>query len=606
MRKALVIVDPFTYGGPVTTVDAYRLVALRAVVGLALGLGLAVRCVHAAPVFIIGGRIDLGAVFRLEEPDRRLPFALNGAVAGVTTRNGTGANADDATLNFRRHQAVSRTLSASVDVGARYQDTRALLRVKGWRDDALLRDGRPWGSAANNYAAGQALSDAGAPPLSRFSGVVVGEAWVEQRIDAGRWRLLARAGQQSLDWGARMGFGGGLEVLTPRDLPASRRAGARPDDVKVPVPMLFASAEVDGASAVELFYQGRFRPNAIDMCGTFFAVNDYLVDGCDKVMSGAPAVDDRSRVALGAYLRRLPTPPPQASQFGAALRWRWPALGLQLGAYHARYTSRTAVPSLHKSSRAGPAFIAGDPDGKNIAFFTEYPEALRIDALTFSHSGGAYGELSYRPRQPLLFGPGDALPPFLNPAAPSLLRRDADAIAAGAVFHGYERYPMWQGQLGVRGQGDGPVALGWSAEVVLKHVAGLPGQALRRYGRADVFGTGPVQGLCNANMTVPALQCSERGYVSRNAAAWRARVELPLPPLVEALSATAALGVVHDVRGWSADALINQGRRSANLGVRAVYRQRYHVEVAWLPVWGGDYNATADRDVLAISAGFSF
>ena len=562
----------------------------------------------AAPVFTVNGRVNAGIVYRLESTDARLPFNLNGAAAGVAAINGTGANADDANLNFRRHDAVSRGATGTLDLNVQFRETRALLRIKGWRDNALRDDARSWGNAANGYAAGAPLSDAGAPPLSRFSGVVVSDAWVEHRVQAGDWRLLGRAGQQSLDWGTNVAFGGGLEVLNARDLPAGRRAGATLADARVPAPLLFVGAEWKRTFGVEAFYQTHFRPNAIDMCGSFGAASDYLADGCDKVMSGQPALSDRARVAQGVYLKRLPTPRPGGSEFGLALRWKLPDLGLRLGAYHARYTSRTAAPGLRKSSRAGPAFIAGDPDGRNIAFFTEYAEGLRIDALGFTHDSGAYGELSRRPRQPLLFGPGDALPPFMSTTVPALLREDAGAVAPGGLFHGFENYPMWQAQAGVARAPAGAAGIGWSFEVVAKHVVGLPDQALRRYGRSDVYGSGPVFGVCSVNMPVPvpALQCSQRGYVSANAAAWRARVEARLPALIDGVTASIAAAMVYDARGWSADFLINQGRRSASLALRADYRSHYLFEVAWLPVWGGDYNASADRDVLALSVGYKF
>ena len=576
-------------------------------VGLALGaLGTLGPSARADPQVAVSGRLVYGAVYRLESPDPRLPFAPNGVAAGVEAINGTGANADDGNLNFRRHQAVSRAVTGLVDIEARQQGTRAMLRLKAWRDWALRDDPRGWGNAINNYTAGVPLYDAGAPPLSRFSGLVVGDAWIEHTISTAHWRLLGRAGQQNLDWGANAGFGGGLEVLNPRDLPASRRAGASAADLKVPVPQLFASAEWDRNVSAEAFYQTRFRPNATDVCGSFGSVSDYSSEGCDKVMSGPPNVNDRERVALGAYLKRLPTPKPQGEQFGFALRWRLPALGLQLGAYHARYTSRVAIPSLRRATRSGPAIIAGDPDGHNMAFFTEHPDGLRIEALTFAHSSGAWGELSYRPNQPLQFGPGDALPPFVFPAQPALLRLDAAAVTPGGIFHGYESYPMLQAQLGWRAAPTGPFGLAWSAEIVAKHIRALPDPALRRYGRSDLFGTGPVNGICAPNASQPSLQCSLRGYVSRNAAALRARVEAPVRLPVDGLSTTAALSYVHDLRGWSADALINEGRRSANLSLRAEYRQRYLAEIAWMPLWGGAYDATADRDVLAVSVGMRF
>jgi hypothetical protein len=458
---------------------------------------------------------------------------------------------------------------------------------------------------ANNYAAGEPLSDAGAPPLSRFSGVVLSDAWVEQLVDAGRWRLSARIGRQTLTWGDRVGFGGGLEALNPRDMPALHRAGAAPQETRVPIPALFARAELDRAIALEGFYQTAFRPAALDMCGTFWSPNDYLVDGCDKVMSGQPVVSDRARIPLGAYLKRLPTPPPAGSQFGLALKWNSTALATEFGFYQARYTGRTPIPSLRKSSRVGPAVIAGDPGGTNIAFFTEYPEAIRLQALTFAHRGDTtewFGELSYRPNQPLLISPGDALPPFLNPTAPALLRADADAVAPGGLFHGYDRYPMIQAQLGVQ-RVFGPTFTG-SAEVVAKHLRGLPDPALRRYGRSDIFGAGPVNGVCTAS--TPASMCNLRGYVSTDAYAYRLRLDARLGGLPPGLTGAASAQFVRDVRGWSADALINEGRRTVNLALRFEYRQRYLAEVVYMPIWGGDYNAASDRDQVAFAVGIKF
>jgi hypothetical protein len=63
---------------------------------------------------------------------------------------------------------------------------------------------------------------------------------------------------------------------------------------------------------------------------------------------------------------------------------------------------------------------------------------------------------------------------------------------------------------------------------------------------------------------------------------------------------------VHDVKGWSADALINQGRRNAKLALRFEYCQRYLAELVYTPVWGGDYNAVSDRDQLAVAVGIKF
>jgi hypothetical protein len=558
----------------------------------------------------VSGRITFGSSYRLEEQDPRFLGTLNAAAAGLIGL-GSGSNADDANTNFNRHDATSTPLKGYLDIALSEGGFGAQLRIKAWRDFALLDQPRAWGNVANSYAAGQPLSDAGAPLLSRFSGVALSDAFVQYTVDLDSLRLFGRIGQQSLNWGERSGFGGGLEALNPRDLPAIRRPGVVPQETKVPFPALFGRVEFDRAIGLEGFYQTRFRPSAIDMCGTFWSFNDYLVDGCDKVMSGQPAVSDRARIPLGAYLKRLPTPEPAGREYGVALTWKSAALATDFGFYHALYTGRTRIPSLRRSSRVGPAIIAGDPDGKNIAFFTEYAEGIRMQAFTFAHkSKGSewFGELSYRPNQPLMFSPSDVLPPFISPTAPALLRADANAVAPGGLFHGYDRYPMIQAQLGVQrelGRAAGATFTG-TAEVVAKYLRDLPDPAVRRYGRADFFGTGAIFGNCTVTTPNAELQCSQRGYISRDALAYRLRLDARLPGMPAGVTGAASLQFVHDVKGWSADLLINEGRRTANLGLRFEIRQRYLAEVVYTPIWGGDYNAVTDRDQLAVAVGIKF
>jgi hypothetical protein len=333
------------------------------------------------------GRITYGEVLRTEARDSALLTGVNAAAIGLAGY-GSGGNADDANTNYARWDAASRALKGLFEFSAREGELSAVLRVKAWRDVGLLEDGRPWGNVANGYAAGAPLGDAGAPRLSRFSGAALLDAYVQGSTRWGGIPVMARIGQQSLDWGGRSITPGGLEALNPRDLPALRRAGAVLAEAMVPRPMLFGRIEPAPGFAVEAYYQTRFRPTALDMCGSLWSMSDYMVDGCDRVMSGQPAVSDRARIPLGAYQKRLPTPKPESGEFGAALAWRPASLGLDLGLYHARYTSRTALPGLRRSTRpAGPALIPGDPDGRNMAYFTEYPEHLRITALTLHYKG---------------------------------------------------------------------------------------------------------------------------------------------------------------------------------------------------------------------------
>lgn len=556
-----------------------------------------------------GGRIVAGNIYRVQDRDPAFLTAVNAPAIGLVGY-GAGGNADDGNTNYAKGDAVSRAIRGLFEVSAVDRSWSALVRAKAWHDAGLSRDGRPWGNVANGYAAGQPLSDSGAARLSRFSGIALLDAWVEGRSMLAGMPVLGRIGQQTLAWGERSMAQGGLEALNPRDLAGLHRAAPVAAETVVPRPMLFGRIEAHTGIALEAWYQTSFRPSAPDVCGTLWSMSDYLAQGCDRVMTGQPMVSDRARMPLGAYQKRLPRPRPEKKEFGLGAIWQ-PAQGTEFGLYHARYHARTALPGLRRSLRPdGPALIPGDPDGRNMAYFTEYVEGLRVTAATLWHkraAGSVHGEVSYRPAQPFMLAPGDVLPPFLSATAPSLLRARADAVAPGGMFHAYDLYAMWQAQAGVRHEWVvGGRQLAFAAEVVGKHARGLPDPAVLRYGRADILGVGAIRGECAVNTADAARQCSLRGYATPNAWGYRLRLDARLPALAPQLSTSAGALFAHDVKGWSGDMLLGEGRRTLNLALRFEYRQRYLAELGYQPSWGGDYNQAADRDTASVALGVKF
>ena len=552
------------------------------------------------------GRVMGGAALRIEAPDPGLLVSFNAAQIGLEGHANSGQNTDDANLNFRRGDATTRALHAFVDVALGHGPWSALVRVKGWHDFALDGEPRAWGNNPNDYAAGQPLSDAGAARLSRFSGVALGDAWVQYQGAT----LLVRAGQQSLAWGEQAAFGGGLNAINSVDQPAVRRAGAAAQEVRVPAPLLFARASLTPALALEGFYGRTFRPSALDMCGTFWTTTDYLAQGCDRALAGSMPLSDRARLAAGAFLKRTDSPSANdGAQYGAGLTWKWAAA--EIGLYAARYINRTPIPGLRTSTRTGPAFIPGDPDGLNLAFFTEHPDDVKLLAMNAVWRQGRSswsGELAYRPNQALQLPPGDVLPAFLSTTAPSLIRPDAIATALGAYFRGYDRARTVQLQLGWQHAFARTGAAAWSTalDVIGKHVSALPDPAVRRYGRPDQFGTGPIHGVCLPNSRDVARQCSFDGYVSPSAFGYRLRADARLAALRPGLNLHASAIFTHDVKGWAHDFLLSEGRKSLNLALRAEYRNRYLAEVAYVPMWGGRYSNLRDKDLLLMAAGVKF
>jgi hypothetical protein len=561
--------------------------------------------VAAGEGFSVSGRIAYGGVMRLENRDPNLLTANNAAVIGLVG-HGMGANADDANLNYERHDWVSRAWLGNLDLQYQGHGLAGLARLKAWYDEGLRHDARPWGNSISRFGAGQPLGDAGAEKLSRFSGVALGEAWLERGLQLSQGQLLLRAGRQLTPWSER---GPALEAMGPRDYPAARRAGSIAQETRVAAPMLFARAGFAPGWALEAFVQS-FRPSALDLCGSFWAIGDYQAEGCNVVMAGPPlGLNDRARVAQGAVMQRLPTVKPGAPNRGLALFWQADP-NTDLGLYHARFGWRTPMPSVRRSTRVGPPLVAGDPDGLNMRFFTEYVPNVPLTALTLSRRAGAttYGaELSWRERVPFMLSPAEALPPFLNATMPSLLRASVDAVPPGGIFRGYDLYSMAQLQLSAQRRWDAfGLPFTGLVEVVGKRTPGLPDQTVRRYGRADVYGPGPVNGVCTVMTGDAARQCSLRGYQTASAWSYRLRLDARLPEVLPRLATKLVAGFGHEVKGWSGDFAINEGRHTLSLGCQFEYAKRYFADLAYVGIWGGDYNPLKDRDTLALSAGVRF
>ncbi len=191
----------------------------------------------------LSGRVTAGSSYRLEAADPLFLTAANASAAGLLGL-ANAANADDANLNFRRNDATSTVVKSILDLNLTAGEYSALLRVKAWYDYALKHQPRNWGNAANRYTAGEPLSDAGFPAQSRFDGVALLDAYVAKRFMVDGMEAQLRAGRQTIAWGDRVSFAGGLQSLYAIDQPASRRPGFVPQEVRLPVPALFGRLQV--------------------------------------------------------------------------------------------------------------------------------------------------------------------------------------------------------------------------------------------------------------------------------------------------------------------------------------------------------------------------
>lgn len=556
----------------------------------------------------IKGTISAGTAIRTESPDPSLVPATNGAAAGVAGTAAAGRGQDDGNLNFRRGDAVSTVAKTLIDAEARYDNVGAFVRAIAWRDFALADGDRPWGNLPNGLTPGVPLAESSNRVYGRFTGAALLDANIFGTFDVTERPLFVRTGYQLLPWGVPALIGGGVSALNPSNIPAARRPGALAEESKIPFPAVFARFGLTGSLAVETFYQFAFVRSEIDACGTFFSVSDSTADRCDKVMLGA-GLNDRQSIATGNFARRaVDGSVSNAGQFGVGLTYQFEIA--QVGAYFAQYHSRAPFVGGIRSGRADPPFIAGDPDGLNPQYFQQYPEDIRLFAFNVvARPLGItlFGELTHRLNQPLQFNSIDLINAFVSTTAATQLRADVDAVPLGGVFPAYERYATTDIQFGASRPLKGILGAATSivgGEIGVKYVHDLPDPAVRRYGRSEVFGAGPVNGVCGATAT--ALACSSNGFISAFAWGARARVALSYPNLLPNVEFIPSAIFGYDIKGWSYDSAFNEGRNFAVVSLRAEYRKRYAAEISYAPVWGGAYNNVRDRDFVALSVSAKF
>ena len=237
-------------------------------------LALAMPSAHAVDYELAGGKLGVkgsitaGAAFRTVSQDTDLLANVNSSLVGITgtaLTPTTGRNQDDGNLNFNKHDAVSQVVNGYLALEYKSGDYGGLASAKAWYDYALEKAGHPWGNIPNGYAPDAPLSDEGAQPRSRFSGVALDNLYLNGRHQVGAMPLEWTLGYQKLDWGNRYIVVGGLRDLNPIDIPALTRPGMlqREQETRIPVPQIFARLGITKSTSIEGFYQFAFERNAL-------------------------------------------------------------------------------------------------------------------------------------------------------------------------------------------------------------------------------------------------------------------------------------------------------------------------------------------------------
>ncbi len=562
---------------------------------------------------------------------------------------GTDAS-DDGDLNYRKGETFSTILKAVSDVEIKHGDMGGLVRAKAWYDWTLLGRGVHHGNFPNGYDAGARLSDAGFERAARFKGADLLDAYVYGRWQPGGHDLALRLGKQVVNWGESL-FIQGVNQINPVDVPALRRPGAQIKEVLLPVEMAYANLALQDGLSVEGFYQLKWRPTAVDGCGTYFSGIDvgldpscgftvngllpyYAAPGLPMRMALGPLASDNAFYRLGLTLDHLSNrTPDNRGQWGFALRSNAESLGTEFGLYHMNVHARLPnfsatvmnpadpriVPRATALVGAGiPAPLAGSMAAlSTLGYRFEYPENTRITGLSaatnlFGWSIGA--ELSHSRNLPVQLVVPDLWAASIQGVGPLAAR--AAAAGPGGLMRGYDLLNKTQFQvnaLGLFGGILGATATTVIGELAVSHAnvpdAGTPGNPRYLRGAQWGFNSAPYAGVaaCYASEAHNAAQvCSNEGYATRNAWGYRLFWQLTYNTPV-GLTLLPSLYWAHDVKGYSVDGQLVEKRKQLSLALRGEYQKRYFAEASYT-AWsdGATYDTGRDRDFLSLSVGMTF
>lgn len=559
----------------------------------------------------VRGGVSYGIGVRTSNPDPELLFVNNAPQVGLSSPNTAGRNQDDGNLNFRKGDVYSNVAKGFADLTMERKGLRALVRVQAWYDFRLEDGGVPWGHTPNGLAPDQPLSDDGARARGKFANAIFSNVQLAADFAPGGRPLTAIVGLQNIGWRGMGLLPGPLAVLDPLDAPARARPGAFAEEGSIPVPALRLRFKPAEAVTLDGFLQLGFRANQGFLCGTFPATADRTLDGCDKTMvhAGAGTMTDRQLLAANRVVRLSSIDEPGGSgQFGLSGRWAVDKK-TEWGLAFARYHSRQPFTNMVKSQIPGAnPFAPLDP--RNPSTRAVYPEGIRtlaLDVKTEAASATWYGSLSHTPNQPLGYAGGEVFQAFVAPVATANLFRALErATAPGGVFQGWDRRRTSDLQIGaIRPLRNtlGAATLALRAELNAKYVHDLPDPTELRYARPEVFGSGPINGSCPAG-TSPVV-CSNDGYTSRFAWGYVLRAAASYPKAFAGVDLRPSIGFQHNVRGWSWDGSLREGRKTLLLGLDAVHGATvFGLNVVHNS--SSTYDNTRDRNFLTLSVATRF
>lgn len=616
-------------------IKRHRSVFLRRSSGILAAIAGLTASAHADTFTTEGGTevrwsagTSVGAGWRASNADPALVSVGNGGLAGTVN--------DDGNLNFKKGQAISSTVNLIGEIDVRKDRLGFFARAKGWYDHTLSNKGVVHGSYANGFSPGAKLDDSDFDRLSRFNGVEVLDAYGRAEVDLpGNRALSLRLGRQVVNWGESL-FVPGINQYNAFDLTAAHRPGAQVKEILRPIPQAFVSTSLAEGVGFEAFYQLGRAKTVLDGCGTYWSPADILNCSKEGTLVGAGPFTDQQMYAgipaLGGLNMRMGLAPERkadtAGQFGTALRMRSDSLDTDFGLYFAQYNTRVPNLSAVTSPTAIPGSIWGmaipgvsRPMQLQLDYSAKKIKVLGLSASTVLGGWSVSSELSHSTGVPVQINGVDLLNGIVGGIGP---QGALAATPANTYVRGYDKKSKTQLQvstLQVLPRVLGAQSLTVAGELAMQHWSGIkdPSSGGARYGRPFVYGSGPVAlpgvgDICAGGVPAAGIAplnanpsyCENKGFATPFAVGYRLLLEATYSDVFAGVNVKPRLFFSHDVKGWSADGLFSQGRRTVSPGVRLEYRGQYYLDMAYARFARAKYDEMHDRDFYTLVAGVQF
>ena len=552
--------------------------------------------------------VTLGSQIRTESPSPDAYADWPSRAVSSVPRGNLQGQTGGANLNFGKGDPISTVLKAVLTLDLKKDNLGLFVRGHAWKDFALGERNAAYGHYPNGFQPNQPLNDQGFASSARFSNAEIRDVFVQGQFDAGQDKTLGlRWGRQVLEWGGSVLHTGGINAaVNPIDIPSLLRPGATPAEGKLPLGMLSMKWASGTHWRLEGFAAYESRSSVLPGCGTYFDVLSFAPQGCD--FAAVAGATEQTLLATGAYLHRnADVKAKNAGQYGLAWGYKLEPWGTDVTAF--AMNTHSAMPSLRMTVNAVT------PGARSVNYAVLFPQDVSLLGISFRQKTATatrvFGELAYRPNQPVTLNAFDVVSAFVarSPNAVLALNKGVAAIPVGGTFDAYDRFGVVTGSLGVdtvfpKTLGADRVVL--LAELGFSHINGLPDTSLLRYGRPLAYNGAAYAGGPACVDAVPGKTCTSEGYISPSAWGLKMVVSATYANAVSGITLTPSLSVSKDVKGYAYDGAYSKGRTLIRPALRAEIGKSYFADIQYSAYSGGKYNLLTDRDFISLVAGARF